>query len=580
MLLVNKDASGALRMLREKVPTEPDDKERLTQTWLLAGELQAEGAITQIRRIMEAHVDGIDASLSKACEAPSKAELERLVVDLSSDRSKLQTVAEILRHKAVCLSDRAFRMFADLLFEDIHGPENERVWIFLGSNASFRLGKMLEKRDWTWSTEQSHTENMLGSLAIAAANRDTPLDHFVLRIAPMTLSRVVVDRGLLTEEVRLVIDIVNEVVMEQAVPMPETPLEIFHDRDAQAKTDGYLFSFGDIQKQSGSTELIHSFTRFHPEYDERRHKLAKRFFDELMDARRKGAHFYFEFVDSRLLEKVVDDYPNTLDAWLDGMTVRTDAFRRRAQSAEGLFVSLCETLLIKQPELGLELWYALKDSLTHVNYTIHKDMDRMLDALFRAKSVETVEHALETMYSLDRSHNDSTLIEIVVAARRHGRMSWLESRVLRDKESMCPLHQRRAAFLTPLLAMPTIDGGNGWPQGELGDRTYSVSWKLGQREAFAHHWLKKFAHADSEIDAYAAWQLFLACVDRRVWSWFADVLDFDNKERSELDERKSRFLSLNEEEIYCAIRENEKDWQRNFTNRRYPHALRPWSQRG
>ena len=577
MLLVGEAERDALHALRERVPEEPDKLEWFTNTQLLIAEVQGEGAANQVRRIASAGLDGVETSLARACGSPTSAELEDLVEEYRYDPNGLLRVAEFIDDKAVTLGERAFEAFSGLLFEGAENRELGPVWLVLGVNAPIRLGAMLDERGWAWSGEKPYMENVMGSMAVAAANREASFDRFATRLAPMAVLPVVADRGASREEVVFAVELVSSVVMHPAVPVPETPLEVSHDRN-EAEVTGYLFSFGDIREKDEIDDVARFISRTREDYQERRQGLANNYFEEVMDARRRGANFHLESVQPEHLGLALDWCTDTVDDWLNGMSERSPAFVRRVQMANGFFVPLCEALLVKRPSLGVELWRALNDCMTHVKFTVHGDMDRMVEALFASECSASVEQELEGVYGLDGARTDRELVTLVVAARRHGRLAWLREMVVEDEASQCPLRRRRASFLGPLLTVPEVAGDDGWPQGEFAGGVRGASWKLGQREAFAHHWLRTFAKARSEAEAHASWQLFLACVDRRTWSWFTDVLVRDLEGDGGLDVAKRRFVVQQKREIRRAIAENEKHWGENYAHRRYPRALRPWNE--
>ncbi|MYA68056.1 MAG: hypothetical protein F4Y22_12515 [Gammaproteobacteria bacterium] len=577
MLLVSDAERKALRELRERVPPEPDDSEWFLQGNILIAEIQGESAIDQIYRILNAELDGIDSSLVRACGSPSTAELEKLVKERLCNPQALQKVATVIYEKSVTLGEGAFDAFAELLFGEYEGVELDPVWVVLGQNAPERLGNMLDQRDWTWSGKQSYFEKVMGSVAVAAANRQTPFASFATRLAPNTILPIISERGSVREEVLLAIEMLHSVVMQSAIPVPETALEVSHNRSEAEETVNYFYSHGDIRETDEVNGTRRFFSRLREDYKERQHSLAKQYSKDVMDARREGANFLLEFVRPKHLKAVVDYCPDKIDEWLNGMSERTPEFTRRVLLADGFFVSLCETLLAKTPEIGVELWRALNHCLKHTKYTVHGDMDRLRVALFAADSSPNVEKALAEVYGLDGTHTDRELINLVVAARLHGRLDWLYSMVAEDAASNGPLNHRRAEFLNPLLSVPEIADEGRWPQGDFNRSVHGLSWKLGQREAFAQHWLLEFAKAESEIEAHAAWQLFLAGVDRRAWSWFWDVLDQNLVGEGGLNSVKQRFVEQQNHEIRRAIGKNEQYWESNYTYWRYPDALKPWN---
>ena len=377
------------------------------------------------------------------------------------------------------------------------------------------------------------------------------------------------------EEVQLAAKLLHSVVMQIAIPVPKTALEVSHDCSTAQETANYLFDHGDIRDSDGTRRF---FLRLQEDYKQRQRSLAEQYSKDVMDARQKGANFHLEFIRPEHLEAIVDYCPDKVDEWLIGMSERSSEFMRRVRLADGFFVSLCETLLVNSPELGVELWRALKNCLTHTKYTIYGDMDRLTVALFAADSRPKVEQALVEVYGLDGTNTDRKLIDLVVAARLHGRIDWIRRMVAEDAASTRPLNRRRAEFLKPLLSVPETADEGYWPQGEYDGGVHGSSWKLGQREAFAQHWLLEFAKAKSEVEAHAAWQLFLASVDRRAWSWYWKILDRNLTEEVGLDAVKKRFAAQQKYEIRRAIRENERNWEKNYTNWRYPGALKPWNE--
>ena len=577
MLLVGEVERAALRELRERSPEEADDTEAWTRTQLLITEVQGEDPIDQVRRIAGAGLDAVDGSLAQACRSPTMAELEDLIGQHREDPRALQRVAQIIGQKPVCLGERAFGAFVELLFGGLDRAKLEPVWVVLGLNAAERLGAVLDEKGWAWSAEKAPIENLMGSMAVAAANRETPFASFADRLAPVRLLPVVCDRGASQEEVRLAVELVSKVLTGQ-MPVPETPLEVSHDLDRARETIDYLYTYGDIQEEDDPGDVRRVFSRLEEDYPKRRQELAERYTEDVMEARRRGAWFHLEVALPDHLEVVFDSCPDVMDEWLDGMIERSPAFTERARLADGLFVPLCEVLLVRERKLGVELWRALRDCLKHVKFTIHGDMDRLLDALFAAGPSLDIERTWAEVYGLGGARSDRELVTLVVAARRHGRLDWMRRMVAMDAASECPLQQRRAAILEPLLTSPQIAGDCGWPQGEFAGGVRGASWKLGQREAFARHWLRAFVEADSEVAAHAFWQLFLACVDRRAWSWMQKEMDRQAVSDSGLGARKKRFVAHQKDEIRRAIAKNEQDWAVNYTCNRYPKALWPWNQ--
>lgn len=405
-----------------------------------------------------------------------------------------------------------------------------------------------------------------------------PFERFAGRLAPVTLLTALHGRECERGSVSLAVKLLGEVVLKSTKEPPETTLEIMHDRTAAEQRLNYMYTCGDIVDPDDDMDSVEPFVaRLQDNYEERRRELVGQYRKAVMAARRDGMHFYLEFVNPTHFHIVLESCPEALDGWLEGMADRCPEFQKRVRSANGFFVSLCEALLVRSPKRGVLLWRALRECLTKVRFTVHGELDRLLQALWSASGSPEVNQALEEVYAAEVARTDRDLVDLVVLARRTNRVEWLRNMVARDAVSSCPLHRRRSMFLEPLLAIPAIAEADAWPRGELSGGVRGASWKLGQREAIAQHWLRTFWEADTAAVAHAAWRLFLASVDRRTWVWMSDVQDGPAQCEPELQAKKLRFVGAQMRRLRRAMSDNEKQWADNFAHRRYPKALRPWN---
>ena len=581
MLIVTKAERSALHVLRTTRPSKPDNREWLTQRNLLIAEIQGESPARQIQKIVESDIEFIDAALSRACSCPSTSDLDSLVRQYHSAPERLFRVAKALTEKKVKVSDQAFGDFLRLLDDGSRRLEFEPLWIFLGRNSPEQLGAVLEERGWSWSANKPYMENIMGSEALAAANRHAPFSQFAPRLAPVTLLGVLHKREFSKKDVQSAAELLNLVIFRQGQTPPETRLDVSHDREAASEQADYLFSVGDIRSDNddgGKRERFLERMRAPEEYEQRRQEIGKRYFEEVMESKRAGAHFLLKFENPDHFDKVLEYCPEAVESWLEGIDSESSSFVRRIQMADGFFVSLCEAMLARGEERGVLLWHKLRKHL-HTRFTIFGDMDRLVYALTGAAPTAEAERALEELYQIEQTANDKELVNLVVAARLSDRLTWLRRMVARDKKSPSPVHRKRAAFLEPLLMKPSIANESAWPEGETTDITKETAWILAQREAFGYHWLLTFAKADTVEEAHAAWHLFLACADRRAWSWMGPVLNSHKGNNVQCEEAKRSFLSQQKQRLIRAMTDNEKHWKDNFGGKRYSKWLFPWNGR-
>lgn len=314
--------------------------------------------------------------------------------------------------------------------------------------------------------------------------------------------------------------------------------------------------------------------------EEKRYQIIQTYRNEVRKARRMGAQLYLIDFDPEYFKPIFKHFPDAVDKWLDGLeTPWSPDFIKRVRLAEGFFVALCEALLKEDTPRGMSLWYVLRKCLI-TNFISHANIDRLLHALFAAPPCTEVDAALEEVYDISEARTDEDLINLVIASRSSGRIDWLKRRVDIDKSSSCPAHRRRAVFLEPLLTLPDIAAEADWPCGQTAgefDSIHNNAWILGQREAFAHHWLQEFTKAETPEYAHAYWCLFKACADRRAWIWMHDIYKTHKTTNERFNLAKQRFISQEKYSRKRAMEKNEKSWSSEFAGRKYTKILWPWN---
>ena len=581
MLLVNREESASLRTLREQGKGNSGDSEHATLTNLLITEIQYEPPGAQIRTIMEAGLDDISLFLVRACDSPSQEELDELLDAYEGDKERLSQLVSLLCEHDLTLSERAFRAFSNLLEPRNANSAPEAVWLLLASNAPTRLGAILDEVGWKWASDRSFAENVWGSAAIAASNQGTAFAELAPRIAPAKLLEVLSQRACTQEDVELAAQLLTGVLFENLIDPPTPGVVISHEQD-KVQSGAYDFTAGDLvtedDNQDAFTRSLERISSFDQHVEQQR-KLTKSYIDQVREARRAGARLYLASFEAEDFDPILQHCPKVIDSWLKGLESSSADFIKRVRLAEGCFVGLCEALLKEDPPRGISLWRVLRRCLV-TRFTGRGGVDRLVYALFAALPSIKIEAVLEEIYGIDTARTDEDLIELVIAARCSGRTDWLRRMIRRDVTSLCPAHRRRATFLEPLLSRPDIAGDVDWPSGHgTGgfDDIRETAWILGQREAFAHHWLRVFAEATTPESAHAYWHLFKACADRRAEIWRQTLYQSHATKDGRLEAAKQRFICQEAYSLKRAMAENGKSWSDSFAARKSPKTLLPWN---
>lgn len=580
MLLVRSQESTALQTLREQETDETDDHELTIQTHLLIAEIQSASPVEQVMKILNSDIDPLTLNLGRACLTPSANELDQLIDLYGGDEQKLARLAIILAEHNLDLSQVAFETFLKLLFSNDTNFGSEATWALLGSNATERLGHTLNQIAWSWSCSQPHIVNIMGSKAIIASHRGCRFSDYAARIAPFTLLEALSQEERSPKEVRLAVDLLSTALSQYDEDAPESGLYIYHDYEATS-TGNYNYTIGDIVEDRHDENDISAFIERvnNPEqYEQRRQAIIQSYFDAVRQARKSGALLLHTQFHAENFDQVLDHCPEAVDRWLMGMSPPTGEFRRRVRLAEGFYVGLCEALLRHDPSRGVLLWRNLRQCLT-TTFIGLGGIDRLKYAPFIAPDCLEVESILEDLCTLGEAPTDEDLLNIVVAARNADRADWLQQKIFSDKSSDCPANRRRATFLQPLLTRPTISDDRAWPSGPPTggyQDTREQAWIMGQREAFAAHWLQKFAEADTPEAAHASWLLFMASSDRRVKTWMSENYNRYAGGNEPIEAQKRRFVEQQKHRFKRVISDNEKFLKQNFTTQRTTNYLLPW----
>ena len=96
-------------------------------------------------------------------------------------------------------------------------------------------------------------------------------------------------------------------------------------------------------------------------------------------------------------------------------------------------------------------------------------------------------------------------------------------------------------------------------------------WNLNH---WARIWYLRFLEYPNDISAWAAFNLFLKCADRRFWAW-KKQLD-DHLEEKDFSKKRDVFYQLNEDRVKESIKKNEEDFEKEFLGEKIDKSIHPW----
>ncbi len=220
------------------------------------------------------------------------------------------------------------------------------------------------------------------------------------------------------------------------------------------------------------------------------------------------------YMPTDVLAEVVASRPKYVNQWMDAELRREKIWRH-----QGFYESLCEVLLEQQPEQGEQLFWWL-DNNNH-----HRRFDGKTVSFQAADSPEV--HSIRRVL-LNRIVTDDELFQVVFLAQKHGRHEWLDETITTYLKSDFGLDTAKGLFM--LGFMDDSSAGerlDTWIAEKQPSWLHSCAQQakiIHEHNQWAHHWFKRFVNHRDTLQAWAAFRLFLRCVDRRFWLWGEKII--------------------------------------------------------
>lgn len=513
---------------------------------------------------------------------PFLATLDAQAVDRLIARHRAAPVAvvrrlvELLSVMVAGLSDDAALWLTGLAFDEAF----DRQVAAFEALARWRpdiLSAELLARDWSWDRAENDYSAHYGALAIIRATASLPFDQVADRIAPWLIARAARERGGAPAEVRMAAQILDQVVRRDTAEPPDPGSQLSVD-EARRNEAPFVYSVTPAPTSDG--DEIARINRLMDQ--DARDAAARRAVEvaksRIRSARAGGASLYLASFNSDDLAPIIAHADDIVEGWCAGMAEGSDSFRRRVRLAEGFYIALVEATMRVRIDRGVDLWRAVRASLT-TKFIGAAGIDRMILVLLAAPVDGDVDDLVRELVSPSVSTNDETLLQLAVAAAAAGRQALLYQIAGEDRASGVIWRIERGktvAALSPGLgAAPIFTDGRGSASeirdGRRGEILY--------RDAAAHHWWDAYWSADSGQDAYAFWILFKRSAGRRALEWTRRQWP-PRQGRTGLELRKWLYAHSQLDELKRAGEQQEKKFAGTLYLRKIVDDVRPWSRMG
>lgn len=544
-LLIEAAESGLIQTLRLRRPTSPASEERFILLHSLQGEFLHASIDTQLDLLVSEQSAFISIQLADAFRAPSAQTVPDFVHRWGLENARaVEVLCNYLWRYPTDLADSVFDQLAQHAMGVAEGHQTLAI-MALSRCQPHKFGQFLRDARWRATPAMSEYAQEAGSHAVLAASSEISLVELAEIVAPWCLLDEALRRGGTCDDLATVAQVLDRTMLQTGTFAFPTVASI--SVDTQGRRNAVSIEPSGANDEPG-------FGSFDPEVRWERDQAARQTGTTyLQNAKSAGAAMATRVVSLEAAHALVDQCPDMVSRWLDGIDETNSSLVLRVNLAGGLFLSICEALLHKDPLRGAQLWRFLRDNL-RIAFTGIAGIEELTLMLFRVPHSAAVLALRANLFRLQENVTDAAYLDLTVAAISQGASAWLESWIAADEVAAEPLRRKRAVMIRGYL--PT--DASFRPHYREGDTVGSWDWvrnraqKMRNRSAAARYWWRSFLQAPDMRSAFCAWQVFLTCADKMAWAWM-DAEIQACVEDGELWRRKMLHLSFNTSELKSAL---------------------------
>ena len=451
---------------------------------------------------------------------------------------------------------------------------------------------------WSYNfTSHLPLEDHWGSLLLCRFGLDLPYKELRNRVQPCFLGYAVEQRGFKLDEVsQFASDVFRmwqyaEKGIELPVDFPITELNQSPNEDINI-FERFGIADEELNSVANSTgrnmywgEEIFDINQFTSEFSIEKFKIHQEKLKQIInmaihEQSKAGNELFNRSFPANGLENARKQRPDLFNIMIETVLVEKSNASRTLVLCRGLYETLCGILIKKQTSDGLALYRKLNDK-TLIRIVDSETHIRWLDfVLFSGP--EEANLITEWDNRITQCTNDQELLELVIITTSGNGKRWLKSRINSGLQSTIQLE--RARCITILGFLDDDDAGKLL---EIEATSDLDTWVVSVAKESLHHWRKnlwaktwfgRFLTEKDDIKSWAAFRLFLECIDRRYYFWKQQVVDTANIKTGGFD--RLLFLESQYDVINNKIKNNEKPIQESFLSQKILREMWPWIRTG
>ncbi len=560
LLLVEPNDVPALVGLRTETTLE--SYEEIANTFCLQLEILHMPVEQQLEHLLDADkyhatIDLLEVLRPASAEQLSKF-LENHHPSVRAERIVLEVMALQQTKDAVALAEKLLHTL------DSQDEEFRNIgFMALSLCAPEVCGQRLLSKNWKADAADAFTSHY-GSDAVAHASKTFSFEDVQALIAPWRWLDAAVARSSQPSELQSVSVSLVRLVLSAAGEIAEPPGEFSMRSPEKGGLPSISVRESNLQETS-DRDFFRTMGESAEEANRRMEELSKAAAASIRKVRASGYSFYLQSFHPSAVRAAYNCAPAEWNKLLNGAQDKTSDFVRRVHSAEGLYMALCEVLLELAPTQGAVLWEALA-SVVRTKMKGTAGISEFIHMVFRAPDSPEVDVLRKSLTSFALTSTDLAILDIVIAAQVNGRDDWLDKLIRQDMVSAYQWRKNRGLMLDALRSYPdpqTLD----WPFGVKVTSVESLASRMAKwhnRGALARLWWSRFVQAVDAASAFAAWNVFLTCADRRAYVWMEKEAESAFKD-SELDRLRKLNVRMNRSQLErkLAAREEKTNGLRN-----------------
>lgn len=540
LLLVAPEDAPALAGLR--TGTKLESYEEITNTFCLQLEILHMPVEQQLEHLLNAGEYHATIDLLAVLRSASAVQLgkflEKHQPSPRADRIALEVMALQQTKDAAALAEKLLHTL------DSQDEELRNIsFMALSLCAPEVCGQRLLSKNWKADAADAFASHY-GSDSVARASKTFSFEDVQALIAPWRWLDAAVARGSQPLELQSVSISLVQLVLSAAGEIAEPPGE-FSIRSPEKGGLPSISITETRQQETSEREFFRTMGESAEEANRRMEELSKAAAASIRKIRASGYSFYFQSFELSAVRAAYKCAPAEWSKLLDGVQDKASDFVKRVRSAEGLYMALCEVLLEFAPAQGAVLWEALA-SVVRTKMKGAAGISEFIHMVFRAPDSPEIEKLRETLTSFALTSTDLAILDIVIAAQVNSRDGWLDKLVQQDQASAHQWRRKRGQMLDALRSYPDPQA-LGWPFGVKVTSIESLASRMAawrNRGALARLWWTRFVQALDAPSAFAAWNVFLTCADRRAYAWMKKDAESAFTD-SELDRLRKLHVRMN-----------------------------------